>query len=159
MQILNEYWSRVLDVIKPEMTDISFNTWIKTLEPISIENDNIVLKASSIFQKNTVTSRYLDLIKAGFKHVTNKDYNINILLESESITDKEAENVSNIKDGYSNKILNPKYTFDSFVIGDSNRFAHAAALASAESLGKAYNPLFLYGGVGLRKNSLNACYW
>lgn len=152
MQLLNDYWSRVLEIVKPEMTSISFDTWVKTLEPVSINEDTILIKASSIFQRDTVVTRYLELIKNAFRHVANKDYDVSILLNEDEFQNKEK--IMEIKDGYSNKILNPKYTFDSFVIGDSNRFAHAASLAAAESLGKAYNPLFLYGGVGLGKTHL-----
>ena len=148
--MLNEFWSRVLDIIQPEMIGISFDTWIKTLEPISMDDTTVYLKATSPFQKNTVDARYKELIKAGFRHLTNKEYNINIVLENDSIQEKhEQKVVQNI-----NNPLNPKYTFDTFVIGENNRFAHAASLAAAESLGKAYNPLFLYGGVGLGKTHL-----
>ena len=69
--------------------------------------------------------------------------------------DEEPKSSNTPQKNYPN--LNPKYTFDTFVIGNSNRFAHAACVAVAESPARAYNPLFLYGGVGLRKNSLNAC--
>ena len=150
MKMLNEFWSRVLDIIQPEMIGISFDTWIKTLEPISMDDTTVYLKATSPFQKNTVDARYKELIKAGFRHITNKEYSINIVLENDSVQEKhEPKVVQNL-----NNPLNPKYTFDTFVIGENNRFAHAASLAAAESLGKAYNPLFLYGGVGLGKTHL-----
>lgn len=149
MQILNDYWQRVLEIIQPEMVGISFDTWVKPLTPISMDDATIYLKASSQFQKNTVDIKYKELIKIGFKHVTNKDYSINIVLDdAPEVEPKETKVTTN------NNPLNPKYTFDTFVIGENNRFAHAAALAAAESLGKAYNPLFLYGGVGLGKTHL-----
>lgn len=148
--MLNEFWSRVLDIIQPEMIGISFDTWIKTLEPISMDDSTVYLKATSPFQKNTVDARYKELIKAGFRHITNKEYNINIVLENDSVQEKREQKITQNL----NNPLNPKYTFDTFVIGENNRFAHAAALAAAESLGKAYNPLFLYGGVGLGKTHL-----
>ncbi len=149
MQILNDYWQRVLEIIQPEMVGISFDTWVKPLTPISMDDSTIYLKASSQFQKNTVDIKYKELIKIGFKHVTNKDYSISIVLDNvQEVEAKETKTLLN------NNPLNPKYTFETFVIGENNRFAHAAALAAAESLGKAYNPLFLYGGVGLGKTHL-----
>ena len=149
MQILNDYWQRVLEIIQPEMVGISFDTWVKPLTPISMDESTIYLKASSQFQKNTVDIKYKELIKIGFKHVTNKDYSINIVLDNVQEAEPKEQKIS-----ITNNPLNPKYTFDTFVIGENNRFAHAAALAAAESLGKAYNPLFLYGGVGLGKTHL-----
>ena len=149
MQILNDYWQRVLEIIQPEMVGISFDTWVKPLSPISMDDSTIYLKASSQFQKNTVDIKYKELIQIAFKHVTNKDYSINIVLDNAQEAEPKEQKVSTI-----NNPLNPKYTFDTFVIGENNRFAHAAALAAAESLGKAYNPLFLYGGVGLGKTHL-----
>ena len=149
MQILKDYWQRVLEIIQPEMVGISFDTWVKPLTPISMDDSTIYLKASSQFQKNTVDIKYKELIKIGFKHVTNKDYSINIVLDNVQETEPKEQKIS-----VTNNPLNPKYTFDTFVIGENNRFAHAAALAAAESLGKAYNPLFLYGGVGLGKTHL-----
>ena len=150
MQLLFDYWQRVLDVIEPEMIGISFNTWIKPLIPISMDDQNIYLKATSQFNKNTVEAKYLDILKNGFKHITNKDYTVRIILENEQENSvKEVVNpISN------NSSLNPKYTFDTFVIGNNNNFAHAASLAVAERPGEAYNPLFLYSGVGLGKTHL-----
>jgi len=149
MQILNDYWQRVLEIIQPEMVGISFDTWVKPLIPISMDDSTIYLKASSQFQKNTVDIKYKELITIGFKHVTNKDYSVNIVLDNVQEPEPKEQKIST-----TNNPLNPKYTFDTFVIGENNRFAHAAALAAAESLGKAYNPLFLYGGVGLGKTHL-----
>ena len=151
MQLLNDYWQKVLEVIEPEMVGISFDTWIKPLVPISMDEQSIYLKASSSYQKLTLDKRYKEIIKIGFKHVTGKEYDINFVLNNEK-EEPITEVTNNVSSG--NSILNPKYTFDTFVIGENNRFAHAAALAVAESLGDAYNPLFLYGGSGLGKTHL-----
>lgn len=149
MQVLNDYWQRVLEIIQPEMVGISYDTWVKPLVPTSMDDSTIYLKASSEFQKNTVDIKYKELIKIAFKHVTNKDYEVNIILDNIEESEHKEQKVQ-----ITNSLLNPKYTFDTFVIGENNRFAHAAALAVAESLGKAYNPLFLYSGVGLGKTHL-----
>lgn len=150
MQVLNDYWQKVSELIKPEMVGISFDTWIKPLVPISMDDQNIYLKAISPFQKNIVDIKYKEIIYNAFKHVTNKDYTISIILDNDkdTIHEEKTHVISN------NSPLNPKYTFDTFVIGENNRFAHAAALAVAESLGEAYNPLFLYSDVGLGKTHL-----
>ena len=150
MQVLNDYWNKVLEIIKPEMVGISFDTWVKPLVPISMDDQTIYLRASSQFQKNTVDVKYKELIKMAFKHVTNKDYSINIVLDNitETAPKEQPTIITN------NSSLNPKYTFDTYVVGENNRFAHAASLAVAENLGEAYNPLFLYSGVGLGKTHL-----
>ncbi len=150
MQVLNDYWQRALEIIKPEMVGISFDTWVKPLLPISMDDNTVYLKANSQFQKNTVDVKYKKIIESAFKHLTNKDYIINIVLdESQEQQKKEIPQLTS-----NNSSLNPKYTFDTFVVGENNKFAHAASLAVAESLGEAYNPLFLYSGVGLGKTHL-----
>lgn len=151
---LFDYWERAKELLKEEMTNISFETWVKPLEPIGIQNNTITLKAISVFQKDMIESRYLDLIKNTFNFITKKDYSIFIYYnENEGEIDTSKSVVNNIY-GSSNSLLNPEYTFDTFVVGNNNRLAHAACLSVAEAPATSYNPLFLYGGVGLGKTHL-----
>jgi chromosomal replication initiator protein len=148
---LNEIWIRTLELLKDEMTDISYNTWILTIEPISIDSNTITLGVPADFQKGILESRYSFLIKNSLRQITHKEYNIFFSIPSQL---QSKPPVQEYTEDTSNLILNPKYTFDTFVIGNGNRFAHAASLAVAEAPAKAYNPLFLYGGVGLGKTHL-----
>lgn len=152
MDNFNELWEKTLEILKPEMPVISLDTWIRPLEFVSLNNNKIILKANNEYQKTIIDTRYIDLIKTAFKYLTNKDYDFSIILSDHAI-EKQEENISNMY-GYSNTCLNPKYTFDNFVIGNNTRFAHAACLAVAEAPSAAYNPLFIYGGVGLGKTHL-----
>lgn len=79
--MLEECWTRVLELLEPEMTGISFATWIKPLIPISMDNESFTVKASSPFQKDSIYSRYADLIKASIRQVTNKDLELNVVLD------------------------------------------------------------------------------
>ncbi|WP_027626048.1 chromosomal replication initiator protein DnaA [Clostridium lundense] len=161
---LKDIWEKTLNIIKGELTEVSFNTWIKSIVPIKIENDSIFLCVPNDFTRGILNSRYKDLIINALKLITSKKYNVEFFITSEDVTDLEPKNKESeiiqkqnanivISDDMST-MLNPKYTFDSFVIGNSNRFAHAASLAVAEAPAKAYNPLFIYGGVGLGKTHL-----
>ena len=151
---LNELLTKAKELLKDEMTKISYETWIKNLEIQSFDNDIVVLVASSGFQKESIQSRYYDLLTNTFNFITNKECQINIISKDE-LQEEEAINLPNdVGYGYSNSTLNPKYTFDTFVVGNNNRFAHAAALAVAEAPATSYNPLFIYGGVGLGKTHL-----
>ena len=152
---LNELLTKAKELLKDETTKISYETWIKNLEIKSADNNNIVLLASSTFQKDAIEARYHDLLTNTFNYITNKDCTVSIVSKEDIST--ESTSNSNMLDGnygYSNSTLNPKYTFDTFVVGNNNRFAHAAALAVAESPATSYNPLFIYGGVGLGKTHL-----
>ncbi|NLV87867.1 MAG: chromosomal replication initiator protein DnaA [Tissierellia bacterium] len=152
---LDNIWNEVLNLMKVELTEVSFNTWLKTIEPVSISSDKIILAAPNEFTKGILVGRYLNLIKNAVKHVTKEDFDIQFIIPGEeyslnlgqSIVQENVENNQRAQ-------LNPKYTFDTFVIGNSNRFAHAASLAVAEAPAQAYNPLFIYGGVGLGKTHL-----
>jgi len=156
-----EIWEQSLNIINGEITEVSFNTWIKSITPVSIENDTFILSVPNDLTKGILTSKYKNLIVNALKLVTSKKYNIKFLIASESEkaltldnTSKRYNKNSVLVNDEMSTMLNPKYTFDSFVIGNSNRFAHAASLAVAESPSKAYNPLFIYGGVGLGKTHL-----
>ncbi len=153
---LDNIWNEVLSLIKVELTEVSFNTWLKTIQPISISDNQVVLAAPNEFTKGILVGRYLNLIKSALKQVTEEEFNIDFIIPGEDQEVASEEVIDDYEEnGHSNiSQLNPKYTFDSFVIGNSNRFAHAAALAVAEAPSKAYNPLFIYGGVGLGKTHL-----
>lgn len=154
---LTELWQKTLNLLKSELTEISYNTWIKTIEPVSMNGNNIVLGVPAEFNKGILESRYSTLIMNALKQVTSKEFTITFTIPSQEDDknkkyEKQTEVVNNDESVIS--ILNPKYTFDTFVIGNSNRLAHAASVAVAESPAKAYNPLFIYGGVGLGKTHL-----
>lgn len=152
---LNELLTKAKELLKDETTKISYETWIKNLEIQSADNGNIILLATSTFQKDAIEARYHDLLQNTFKYITNKDCNVSIVSKEEIPEDIESDTtIPDTKVGYSNPTLNPKYTFDTFVVGNNNRFAHAAALAVAEAPATSYNPLFIYGGVGLGKTHL-----
>ena len=162
---LKKIWENTLNIIKGEMSEVSFNTWIKSCEPISISSNTIKISVPNVFTQDILEKRYKDLVINSIYSACSKQYNVEFLTESEiqeanSNTPADSSEQSH-KDSMSitvsdemSSTLNPKYTFDSFVIGNSNRFAHAASLAVAESPAKAYNPLFIYGGVGLGKTHL-----
>ena len=160
---LKELWEKTLTVIKGEMSEVSFNTWIKSCEPISMSTTTIKISVPNDFTRDILEKRYKDLVINSIKSACSKKYQLEFLIASEiqeEMPMQEKKSVFNkntvavtVTDEMSST-LNPKYTFDSFVIGNSNRFAHAASLAVAESPAKAYNPLFIYGGVGLGKTHL-----
>lgn len=157
---LNNLWEKTLNIIKSELSEVSFNTWIKSCQPISMSNTSIKISVPNSFTQDILNKRYKDLVANSIKAVCSKLYDIEFVILSDA-SDKENSKIKSDKPTRSiivndemSSTLNPKYTFNSFVIGNSNRFAHAASLAVAEAPAKAYNPLFIYGGVGLGKTHL-----
>jgi len=150
-------WQDFLQVIKNKLIGVSFNTWFKDTKLYKLEKDKLYIEVPMEFHKTYLSSTYYDLIEEIITELTGNTYSLEFLVK-EDIEEKE-ENIINVEDNKKdlNKInsnLNPKYTFENFVIGDSNRFAQTAAVAVAEQPGKIYNPLFIHGKSGLGKTHL-----
>lgn len=151
---IHEIWDQTLSLIKTELTEVSFNTWLKTIKPLSIDNNKIILSVPNDFNKEILENRYMSLIANALHQVTSIKLEPSFIIEGEKVISSETNEKQNGLQPLDAPQLNQKYVFDEFVIGNSNRFAHAASLAVAESPAKAYNPLFIYGGVGLGKTHL-----
>ncbi len=168
LQII-DIWQKTLEQIEPQVSKLVFDTWIKAIIPIKIQNKKIILGVPKSFIKDWIEDNYLNKISLIINTILNENFQIDIVnLDIEESQQKEPfveqkiikinkplpseDNFFKQEDLIST--LNSKYTFDSFVIGNSNRFAHAASLAVSETPGKVYNPLFMYGGVGLGKTHL-----
>lgn len=156
---LNNLWSQVLKKMEEKLSKPSFETWLQGTTPITMYESVIIVGVPNDFTKEWLENRYSHLIKDIVQQITSKEYEVSFVVpQEESINYKKtkkrfsAPEIAN--DDLITTILNPKYTFETFVIGNSNRFAHAASLAVAEAPAKAYNPLFIYGGVGLGKTHL-----
>lgn len=148
---INELNTKAKELLKTEVTGISYSTWISNIEIFSVDDTIITIMAQNIVHKDMLESRYLSLLKNTFSFITHKNYDVKIICEEDMPKDEAPVIPTNTPN---NSNLNPKYTFNSFVVGNNNSFAHAAALAVAEAPATAYNPLFLYGGVGLGKTHL-----
>ncbi|SLM93741.1 Chromosomal replication initiator protein DnaA [Brachybacterium faecium] len=138
----------------------SYETWIKPSKPISIEGNTFTISTPEKFMQERLRANYVDIISEIIEGVTGQRFSIRVIVEGEENDASASDNTKAVTESradykqHGELNLNPKYDFDSFVIGSGNRFAHAASLAVAEAPGKAYNPLFLYGGVGLGKTHL-----
>ena len=160
---INSLWEKVLQILKCEVSAAAFKAFFATVKPLLLHNDTLYLCANSDFNKDILNNRYSSILAGVVKEVTAKDIKIVVLDNEKEMDSILKEMDSNPKDSVAKtpkaptkyeSNLNPKYTFDTFVIGNSNSFAHAACVAVAESPAKSYNPLFLYGGVGLGKTHL-----
>ena len=152
-----DLWERVLQILGKKVNKHSFETWLKPLKPLGCYENTIIIEVPNHFSREWLNDRYAPLIKNVVQGLLDQDHGVQFLLSSE-ISEIQPYGTKNSFRDTTEEIwpvkLNPKYTFNTFVVGDSNRFAHAACLAVAESPAKAYNPLFIYGGVGLGKTHL-----
>ena len=145
-------WEKACAAMRAEMTEVTFNTWIRgALRPISVSGECLYVEAVTDFYYQFVVNRYTALITNAVSQAAGRQLRVEIMTPSEAKSFREGNKPSK---GLAAASLNPKYTFDTFVVGANNRFAHAASLAVAESPGTNYNPLFIYGGVGLGKTHL-----
>jgi len=178
-----EIWEKALEIIKDEISPVGYKTYVEVMIPRLTDENTICFLAPSQYHIEVLTKKYLDLISNSLTFLTNKNYIIcfqskdmsltndeieesseieNSLVEEKSISDTSVKvtsiqqtNEKNITNNTSVASgLNPKYTFENYIVGSNNRFAHAAAVAVSENPGIKYNPLYIYGGVGLGKTHL-----
>jgi chromosomal replication initiator protein DnaA len=159
MSEIESKWDLIKETVRREydITDVAFNTWIVPLKFYSVQDNTVIISIPSdqSTHLNYIKKKYSDSFHVTISEIMNHEYDVSFELEN-NLQKKDSlpyKNVSyNIN--YENTNLNPKYKFDTFVVGNYNKMAHAASLAVAESPGEAYNPLYIYGGAGLGKTHL-----
>lgn len=163
MENITDLWNEALALIEQKLSKPSYETWLKSTTAHSLQDDTLVITAPNEFARDWLESRYAGIIKEILLEVTGSELNVKFIIPQNQLEDeidyekrtkKPPKPDPNMDEDMKQRMLNPKYTFDTFVIGSGNRFAHAASLAVAEAPAKAYNPLFIYGGVGLGKTHL-----
>jgi chromosomal replication initiator protein len=161
---VTKLWSLILAEISKEVSKPSFETWFASTRPLSLKEQQLIVAVPNDFTREWIQSRYKDIIIKKINNITSNHYDVEFVVSadfvelngSDSNFSKEVPAaVKNITGpGKKEFMFNPRYTFDSFVVGPCNRLSHAASLAVAETPSKAYNPFFIYGGVGLGKTHL-----
>ncbi len=158
-------WEKTFKIIKEQVSQQNFDTWIRPVRITSLDADRVRLAVPNRFFRDWLIENYLDLIREAIKAAAGVPLHVDFILEQEPRPDRAddtresapAAEKAPLKKGARTRInstLNPHYSFDRFVVGASNQFAHAASVAVADQPAKNYNPLFIYGGVGLGKTHL-----
>ena len=150
-------WDNFLNIICKKTNPVSFNTWFNNLTLLNITDNKITIKVPYAMHKKVLSDNYYSLIEDTFMSLTGINYDINFMLEDEINEETIEEEILKIneeeKKTWESNLI-PEYTFDNFIVGDTNRFAKTAAVAVSEQPGKIYNPLFIYGKSGLGKTHL-----
>ncbi|MDI6781247.1 MAG: chromosomal replication initiator protein DnaA [bacterium] len=152
-----ELWEEVLLKVREDIPKESYEIWFKPIKPVNIQGNILEIGVPNVFFKTWMNDRFKLLVDNHLKNITNNLMSIDFVVSSEVTPSQSEEKINVVKEKkytISDFYLNSKYTFDSFVIGESNHFAHAACQAVADKPGTSYNPLFIYSGVGLGKTHL-----
>ncbi|HEX8115826.1 MAG TPA: DnaA/Hda family protein, partial [Pyrinomonadaceae bacterium] len=146
-------WSEVSGRLRGALNETTYRTWFDGVEGVELNDDKFVLAVPNDFTRDWIEGHFVGLLSAAVGDATGRERRIQLKVRERRGEQPEAVE-SHRREPGATAGLNPKYTFDSFVIGSSTRVAHAAALAVAEAPAQAYNPLFIYGGTGLGKTHL-----
>lgn len=148
MNLAESVWEKTLPLLKDELSTATYLSYIEDLKVVDLKDRLFILETNEEFVKKTLIDRYAPTIENALYRAGGRDYRIKVVMPG------EMEGSAVRQEDDSSASINPKYTFDTFIIGSSNKFAHAAAVAVAQNPGKRYNPLFIYGDVGLGKTHL-----
>src|SRR5215216_7170438 len=143
-----DLWTEVSERLRSALNESTYRTWFSDAAGVSLSEESFTLSVPNDFAREWIEGHFLGLIDAAVRDAAGDERRIELTVRK---TEPGKENQPELESSPRVEGLNPKYTFDSFVIGSSNRFAHAAALAVGEAPAQAYNPLFIYGGTGLGK--------
>ena len=156
---VDKIWTQTTDQIRTLLNTETYNLWFSSVQPVSLNQSSITLEVPNEFSEVWLKDNYLELLQSALKTASGRKLNIKFTIAdgkgsvpAKPARGKKADAVKKVSDG--DLVFNPRNTFDTFVVGNNNSFAHAAAMAVAQQPGKAYNPLFLYGGTGLGKTHL-----
>lgn len=153
---LNDLWDNFLEQLKTKISSLSFDTWFKNTKLLSLDNNTAKILVDSPLQKKSLEETWYKTIEEVFNKITNTCFDFMFVFQDEinNNINVPVENIGVPLNSAEKSNLNSKYTFDSFIVGDSNKFAYMAAVSVAENPGKTYNPLFIYGSSGLGKTHL-----
>ena len=154
MLTAEDLWTEVSERLRAALNDKTYRTWFSDAEGLDLSDESFVLAVPNDFTREWIESHFLGLIDAAVRDATGEERRIALSVRHDDAGGEPSETQPHVEEAPRVEGLNEKYNFDSFVIGSSNRFAHAAALAVAEAPAQAYNPLFIYGSTGLGKTHL-----
>lgn len=161
LENITDLWNKALSIIEEKISKPSFETWLKSTKAHSLKGDTFIVSVPNDFARDWLEGRYVPLISGVLYDITGEELSVKFIIpqnqedqDFQIPVSKQKKLMNEEPTELNQNMLNPKYTFDTFVIGSGNRFAHAASLAVAEAPAKAYNPFFIYGGVGLGKTHL-----